>query len=158
MGDATCIGLALGIAVLAVLLVPSLLRDEPAIAVALVGGVAVVGIALYLAHGFIAGTAIALLGSVASLLLVALLASLALAAAHITGLGDEQTQVLSITAVPGACGDDTGGLTSGVVAERRGSRSETPHATGRRRARVLRPAPRRRPNPRATSGRRPSRR
>jgi uncharacterized membrane protein len=111
-GVRALVGLALGVVVLAVFLVPALLRDEPAVLVALVAGVAVTGVALYLAHGFTAGTTIALLGSLASLVLVTLLALVAVRAAGITGLGDDESQVLSVTA---SALDLRGLLVAGIV-------------------------------------------
>jgi len=111
-GVRALVGLALGVAVLAGFLVPARLRDEPAVLVALVAGVAVTGCALYLAHGFTAGTTIALLGSLASLVLVVLLALVAVRAAGITGLGDAESQVLSVTA---SALDLRGLLVAGIV-------------------------------------------
>lgn len=111
-GVRSLVGLALGVAVLAVFLVPALLRDEPAVLVALVAGVLVTGVALYLAHGFTAGTTIALLGSLASLVLVTLLALVAVRAAGITGLGDSESQILSVTA---SALDLRGLLVAGIV-------------------------------------------
>jgi uncharacterized membrane protein len=111
-GVRALVGLGLGVAVLVVFLVPALLRDEPAVLVALVAGVAVTGAALYLAHGFTAGTTIALLGTLASLVLVTLLALVAVRAAGITGLGDADSQVLSVTA---SALDLRGLLVAGIV-------------------------------------------
>ncbi len=111
-GVRALVGLALGVAVLAVFLVPALLRDGPAVPLALVAGVAVTGLALYLAHGFTAGTTIALLGSLSSLGLVTLLALVAVRAAGITGLGDGESQVLSVTA---SALDLRGLLVAGIV-------------------------------------------
>lgn len=111
-GVRALVGLVLGVAVLVVFLVPALLRDEPAVLVALVAGVLVTGAALYLAHGFTAGTTIALLGSLASLVLVTLLALVAVRAAGISGLGDSESQVLSVTA---SALDLRGLLVAGIV-------------------------------------------
>lgn len=111
-GARALVGLALGVGVLAVFLVPALLRDGPAVPLALVAGVAVTAAALYLAHGFTAGTTIALLGSLASLVLVTLLALVAVRAAGITGLGGSDSQVLSVTA---SAIDLRGLLVAGIV-------------------------------------------
>lgn len=111
-GVRALVGLALGVAVLVLFLVPALLRDEPAVLVALVAGVAVTGVALYLAHGFTAGTTIALLGTLASLVLVTLLALVAVRAAGITGLAGSDSQVLSVTA---SALDLRGLLVAGIV-------------------------------------------
>lgn len=111
-GVRALVGLAIGIAVLVVFLVPALVRDGPPLLVALAGGLVIVGVALYLAHGFNAATTVALLGSLAALVLVALLAGAVLAAAHVTGLGDDEAQVLSVTA---EAVDLRGLLVAGIV-------------------------------------------
>ncbi len=111
-GIRALVGLALGIGVLIAFLVPALVRDGPPLLVALTGGLVIVGLALYLAHGFTAATTVALLGSLAALVIVALLATAALAAAHVTGLGDDDAQVLSITA---EAVDLRGLLVAGIV-------------------------------------------
>lgn len=91
-------GLAVSAVLLVAFVVPALLRDRPAVLVALVAGVAIAGLALYLTHGFTTATTVALFGTVASLLIVTLLALLAVSAARLAGLSSEESQVLSITA------------------------------------------------------------
>ncbi len=91
-------GLLGSVLLLVVFLVPALLRDEPAVLVALAAASAVACLALYVTHGFTTATTVALLGTLASLLGITLLARLAVAAAHLTGLTDPDTQVLRITA------------------------------------------------------------
>ncbi len=91
-------GLLGSVLLLVVFLVPALLRDEPAVLVALAAASAVACLALYLAHGFTTATTVALLGTLASLLAITLLANLAVAAAHLTGLANGDTQVLRVTA------------------------------------------------------------
>lgn len=92
------VGLLASVLLLVVFLVPALLRDEPAVLVALAGASAVACLALYLAHGFTTATTVALLGTLASLLGITALANLAVAAAQLTGLADPDTQVLRVTA------------------------------------------------------------
>jgi uncharacterized membrane protein len=91
-------GLAASGAVLVAFVVPALLRDEPALPVALAGTVAIAFVALYLAHGIKAGTTVALAGTLVSLALIAALAVGVAAAAQLTGLADENAQVLRVTA------------------------------------------------------------
>lgn len=146
------LGLALGALVLVAFLVPALLRDGPAVLVALTAAVAVAGLALYLAHGFTAATTVALFGTVASLLLVTLLAVGAVGLAQLSGLANQEAQVLSVTAgaldlrgllvagiVVGALGsldDVTVTQVSTVVALRRANRSLGPLALYREAIRV----------------------
>src|SRR5687768_15528265 len=73
-GVRALVGLAASAAVLIAFLVPALLRDEPAVAVALVATVAIGFLALYLAHGVNTGTTVALAGTLVSLALTSALA------------------------------------------------------------------------------------
>lgn len=92
------VGLALGVAILILFLVPALLRDEPAVLAAGVAGVVMLGLALYLAHGFSVASSIALFGTVASLALVSVLAIAGVAISRFSGLANADAQVLSVTA------------------------------------------------------------
>ncbi|HEY8526228.1 MAG TPA: YibE/F family protein [Acidimicrobiales bacterium] len=91
-------GLAASGFVLVAFVVPALLRDEPALLVALAGTVVIAFVALYLAHGINVGTTVALAGTLISLALTTAGAFLAAAATRLTGLADENAQTLRITA------------------------------------------------------------
>lgn len=80
--------------------------------VAVVGAAAIAYLALYLAHGFSLMTTVALLGTLASLALTALLSSLAVQAARVTGFTTEEA--LLLTLVPGQL-DLRGLILGGVV-------------------------------------------
>ena len=97
-GVRALIGLAASGAVLLAFLVPSLLRDEPAVAVALAATVVIAFIALYLAHGVNMGTTVALGGTLAALAITSALAFGVAAAANLTGLADRRAQTLRVTA------------------------------------------------------------
>ena len=97
-GVRALIGLAASGAVLLAFLVPSLLRDEPAVAVALSATVVIAFLALYLAHGLNIGTTVALAGTLAALALTSALALGVAAATNLTGLADGQAQTLRVTA------------------------------------------------------------
>jgi uncharacterized membrane protein len=97
-GVRALVGLAASGAVLVAFLVPALLRDEPAVAVALAATVIIGFIALYLAHGVNIGTTVALAGTLAALALTSALALLVVGANHLTGLSDERAQTLRVTA------------------------------------------------------------
>jgi len=92
------IGLALSLGVLVLFVVPALLRDSPAVLVALVGTVAVAYIAIYLAHGVNISSTIALAGSLVALAVTALLALIVAASAQLSGLASEEAQTLRFTA------------------------------------------------------------
>ena len=97
-GVRALVGLGASFAVLLAFLVPSLLRDEPAVAVVLAATVVIAVIALYLAHGLNLGTTVALAGTVAALAITSALAFGVAAATNLTGLTDGRTQSLRITA------------------------------------------------------------
>jgi uncharacterized membrane protein len=84
--------------VLLAFLLPSLLRDEPAVAVALAAAVIIAFIALYLAHGVNTGTTVALAGTLAALAVTSGLAFVVAGAANLTGLTDGRAQTLRVTA------------------------------------------------------------
>jgi uncharacterized membrane protein len=97
-GARALVGLVASVAVLVAFVVPALLRDSPALPVALAGTVAIAFAALYLAHGFKLGTTVALAGTLVALAITSGLAVLVASATHLTGLADETAQVLRVTA------------------------------------------------------------
>jgi uncharacterized membrane protein len=97
-GVRALVGLAASGLVLVAFLVPSLLRDEPAVPVALAAAVVIAFVALYLAHGVNVGTTVALAGTLGALALTTVLAFVVAAATNLTGLADERAQTLRVTA------------------------------------------------------------
>ena len=91
-------GLAVSVVVILTFLLPSLLRDNNATAVALVTASVVAFAALYLAHGMSAATTVALVGTLASVLVITVLAVVVTAVAQLSGIADESFQVLRVTA------------------------------------------------------------
>ena len=91
-------GLAVSLALVLGFLLPSLLRDNNPIAVALVTVSAVAFSALYLTHGVSVPTTVALLGTLAAIAVTTFLAWVVTAAASLTGISDESFQVLRVTA------------------------------------------------------------
>jgi uncharacterized membrane protein len=84
------VGLLVAFLVLVVFLLPALRDGAPAIPVALVASAAILFAVIYLAHGVSLRTSAALLGTLTSLLLAALLSWAAIDLAHLTGLSEEQ--------------------------------------------------------------------
>ena len=76
--------------VLVVFLLPALRDGAPAIPVALVASAAILYAVIYLAHGVSLRTSAALLGTLTSLLLAAVLSWAAIDLAHLTGLSEDQ--------------------------------------------------------------------
>ncbi|MBF6214929.1 YibE/F family protein [Nocardia puris] len=84
------IGLGFAFGVLVVFLLPALLDGKPAIPVALVAGSLILYAVLYLAHGVNLRTSSALLGTLASMALAAVLSWISIEITHLTGLSEEQ--------------------------------------------------------------------
>ncbi len=91
-------GLIASLAAVLVFLLPSLLRGNPALPVAIIAAFLVAYIALYLADGVNANTTVALLGTLASLVVTAGLAAIFVELCRFTGLADEAAQTLRVTA------------------------------------------------------------
>jgi uncharacterized membrane protein len=105
-------GLAASLFVIVSFVLPALLEGSNSVAVALVASGVIAFIALFLAHGFNLATAAALLSSIASLAITAVLAWLFVVTSRLTGLADETVGYLS------ALGSDInpqGLLLAGVV-------------------------------------------
>ena len=84
------VGIVVAFVVLVVFLLPALRDGAPAVPVALVAAAAILFAVIYLAHGVSLRTSAALLGTLTSLLLAALLSWAAIGLAHLTGLSEEQ--------------------------------------------------------------------
>ncbi|QIS16416.1 YibE/F family protein [Nocardia arthritidis] len=84
------LGLGFAFLVLVVFLLPALLDGKPAIPVALVAGAVILYAVLYLAHGVSLRTSSALLGTLTSMIVAAVLSWVTLKATHLTGLSEEQ--------------------------------------------------------------------
>ena len=84
------VGIVIAFGVLVVFLLPALRDGAPAVPVALVASAAILFAVIYLAHGVSLRTSAALLGTLASLLVAALLSWAAIEFAHLTGLSEDQ--------------------------------------------------------------------
>ena len=91
------LGLGLSLLVITAFVLPALLAGTNALLVALVGSAAVMFVVLYLAHGIRVQTSIAVLGTLASLLLTVVLAQVFVEVASLTGLGSDETGLISST-------------------------------------------------------------
>ena len=105
-------GLVGSIGVLTVFLLPAINEGSSPLAVSLVAASVVAFIALYMAHGVSTRTSVALLGTLASLLITGVVALVFVAAANLTGLADET--VLALQATVGGF-DVRGLLLAGIV-------------------------------------------
>ena len=89
-GCAHFVGLVIAFGVVVGFLLPALLDGKPAIPVALVAGAVILYAVLYLAHGVSLKTSSALLGTLAAMVLAAVLSYLCIELTHLTGLSEEQ--------------------------------------------------------------------
>ncbi|MCW2504624.1 MAG: YibE/F family protein [Actinomycetia bacterium] len=90
-------GLALTFAVLLVFIVPAILAGESPLLVAIAGSAAIMLSVLFLTHGINLPTAIAVMGTLVSLVLTGVLGALFSAAAHLTGVSSDDTTFVSTT-------------------------------------------------------------
>jgi uncharacterized membrane protein len=94
-GLASLVGLTFAFVVLLQFVLPGLLSDDSPTLVSLVGSAAIMFVVLYLAHGFSARTTTALVGTLFGLTMVAVMGSVAVGAARLTGLTSEETNTLN---------------------------------------------------------------
>jgi uncharacterized membrane protein len=111
-GLAALVALGLSFVVLLFFMLPAILAGRDPLAVAVVGSGLIMFVVLYLTHGFSARTSVAVLGTLLSLALIGGLGAAFAAAAKLTGL-DEQTTNLIATLGTGV--DARGLLLAGVV-------------------------------------------
>jgi uncharacterized membrane protein len=88
-------GLAASLLVLVIFMLPAILDGHSPVMVAVVGASVIAFIALYLAHGFTTATSVALIGTFASLAITAILSSVFIASAKLTGFTDDSSYFLS---------------------------------------------------------------
>jgi uncharacterized membrane protein len=96
-GLAALAGLAVSLLVLVKFVLPAILSGSDPLAVAIVGGAAIMFLALYLTHGFNAATTTAVLGTLAALFLTGALALLFVNISTFTGAGSEEAAFLQIS-------------------------------------------------------------
>ena len=99
-GVAALVGLALAYGVLAYFMLPALVDGHSPVAVAMVGGAAILLVALYVAHGFSFRTTTALLGTLIALLITAGFAAWATDTTRLTGRSNEINADLQATGIP----------------------------------------------------------
>lgn len=90
-GLTALIALAISFAVLSFFILPAILHGSDPLLVAVVGGSAIMFVALYLCHGISARTSVAVVGTLVSLSLIGVLGSLFIGWAHLTGNTSDET-------------------------------------------------------------------
>ena len=91
-------GLVVTFGIILWFLLPSLLRDQSAVGVAIVAASLIAFATLYLSHGVSLETTVALVGTMASLVVIAVLAAVFVSLANLTGLSDTDVQLLRVSA------------------------------------------------------------
>jgi uncharacterized membrane protein len=96
-GLAAIAGLAVTFTILLWFIVPAILAGRSPLLVAIVGSAAIMIIVLYLTHGLRRSTTVAVIGTLASLTLTAILAAVSVAATHLSGIGGEDAFNVGLT-------------------------------------------------------------
>jgi uncharacterized membrane protein len=94
-GVTSLIGLAVSFAVLLLFILPAIQQGEAPLTVAVVGSAAIMFAVIYLTHGISVSTSVAVLGTLAALILTGLLGLIVTNAMRLTGSGTEETAILS---------------------------------------------------------------
>lgn len=90
------VGIVIAFMVLVAFMLPALRDGAPAVPVALVASAAILFAVIYLAHGVSLRTSAALLGTLTSMLLAAVLSWAAIELTHLTGLSQEQNNEVAV--------------------------------------------------------------
>ncbi|MFG1805358.1 YibE/F family protein [Streptomyces sp. NPDC049040] len=88
------VALAVSFGVLTLFILPAILHGDNPLLVAVVGGSAIMLIALYMCHGVNARTSVAVIGTLCSLFLIGVLGSVFISWAHLTGNTSDETGLI----------------------------------------------------------------
>ena len=110
-GVAALLGLVASLMLLIAFVMPAILSGESPLLVAVFGASAIAYVALYLAHGFAPMTSIALLGTLASLMLTVVLGAIFTGLARFSGFASEEAFLVQL----GANIDLSGLILAGVI-------------------------------------------
>ncbi|MFC5765475.1 YibE/F family protein [Actinacidiphila bryophytorum] len=88
------VALAVSFGVLTLFILPAILHGDDPLLVAVVGGSAIMLIALYMCHGVNARTSVAVIGTLCSLFLIGVLGSVFISWAHLTGNTSDETGLI----------------------------------------------------------------
>ncbi|MFC1431198.1 YibE/F family protein [Streptacidiphilus sp. N1-3] len=93
-GLAALVALAISFGVLSLFVLPAILKGEDPLRVAVIGGGAIMFLALYLCHGLSARTSVAVIGTLASLSLIGVLGEVFIGLTHLTGNTSDETSLV----------------------------------------------------------------
>jgi uncharacterized membrane protein len=98
-GLTSLLGLAVSVLVIVKFLVPSILDGRSPLLASLLAAAAILASSLYLAHGFRRSTSVALVSSLVTLGIAALLAVVAANVSHVFGFGSEEANFVQLSAL-----------------------------------------------------------
>jgi uncharacterized membrane protein len=94
-GVFSLVGLVVSFAVLLKFILPAIQHGEPPLAVSIVGAAVIMFAVIYLTHGVSVGTSVAVLGTLAALVLTGLLGYLVTGVMRLTGAGSDEAAILA---------------------------------------------------------------
>jgi uncharacterized membrane protein len=112
VGAMSLLGLAASMLVLLRFVVPGILSGHNPVLISVLGAIAIMATTLFLSHGVSRKSGVALAGTAISLVLTALLATIAIAAARVTGVASEDAATLQVL---GGGGISASGLLLGGI-------------------------------------------
>ncbi|MFC4336526.1 YibE/F family protein [Salininema proteolyticum] len=95
-GVRSLVSLSITFAIVLLFIVPAILDGSPPMFVAIAGSAAIMLASLFLTHGWNRTTTVAVLGTLAALVITGILAAASTSLAHLTGIMDEDTSQLSL--------------------------------------------------------------
>lgn len=90
------VALVISFAILTLFILPAILHGHDPLLVAVIGGSAIMLIALYMCHGLNARTSVAVIGTLCSLFLIGILGSVFISWAHLTGNTSDETGLVHV--------------------------------------------------------------
>ncbi|MCR4263166.1 MAG: YibE/F family protein, partial [Candidatus Roizmanbacteria bacterium] len=93
-GIASLIGMGISFLMIMFFMLPQILNGAPPVVIALVSSLVIVPVTFYLSHGFNPKTHIAIFGTLATLSITGMIASLSIESAHLTGFASEEAGFL----------------------------------------------------------------
>lgn len=112
-GARSLVGMGLSLAVIVAFILPQILAGHDPVLVSVAGSAFLLATSLYLVHGWGVKTHSAVLGTLAALLLTALMADIFLSLTHLTGFGSEEA--VFVTQIEGTAIQVRGLLLGGII-------------------------------------------
>ncbi|MBI4136460.1 YibE/F family protein [Candidatus Roizmanbacteria bacterium] len=95
-GIASLLGMGISFLIIMFFMLPRILNGAPPVVISLISSLVIVPVTFYLSHGFNAKTHIAIFGTLATLSITGMIASLTIDTAHLTGYATEEAGFLEV--------------------------------------------------------------